>query len=69
MNGCRQLKSINFPKGVLSIGGYVFSFWCNLTNITYNGTKEQWNNVIKDNFWNSESKIKTITCTDGVITL
>ena len=42
----------------------------NLTNITYNGTKEQWNSINKDSWdWDYGSAIKTVTCTDGVITL
>ena len=67
--GCSSLTNITIPDSVTSIGKT--SFWqCGkLTNVTYNGTKEQWSKVGKDLKWNYNSAIKTITCTDGVITL
>ena len=67
---CFSLTSITIPDSVTSIGKNE-AFWrCrSLTNVTYNGTKEQWNKIGKDSNWNYNSAIKTITCTDGVITL
>ena len=67
-NYCGSLKGITIPNSVTSIGNYAFQQCGNLTNITYNGTKEQWNSINKDS-WKFASAIKTITCTDGVITL
>ena len=65
---CRGLTSITIPNSVTSIGYKAF-WWCDsLTNITYNGTQSQWNSINKNSNWNDSSK-KTITCTDGVITL
>ena len=67
---CRALNNIILPIGITNIENYVFSGCTNLTNITYKGTKTQWNSIIKDeNGWKYNSNIKTITCTDGVITL
>ena len=66
---CRGLTSITIPEGVTRIGEYAFSWCINLTNITYNGTQAQWNSINKNSNWNSIRDIKTITCTDGVITL
>ena len=67
---CFSLTSITIPDSVTSIGeGNVFWQCGKLTNVTYNGTKEQWSKVGKDSNWNYNSAIKTITCTDGVIML
>ena len=67
-SSCRSLTSITIPNSVTSIGYKAF-WWCgSLTNITYNGTQSQWNSINKNSNWNDSSK-KTITCTDGVITL
>ena len=64
-----SLSSIAIPVSVTSIGNWVFQYCDNLTNITYNGTKEQWNKINKGESWNYLMPAKTITCTDGVITL
>ena len=67
-SSCSSLTSITIPNSVTSIGFKAF-WWCDsLTNITYNGTQSQWNSINKNSDWNDSSK-KTITCTDGVITL
>ena len=64
---CSSLTSITIPDSVTSIGYYAFSICRSLINITYNGTKSQWNSISKDSNWKTDSAIKTITCTDGVI--
>ena len=64
-----SLSSITIPVSVTSIGNWAFQHCDNLTNITYNGTKEQWNKINKGESWNYWMPAKTITCTDGVITL
>ncbi len=66
---CGSLTNITIPKSVTSIGNYTFDNCSSLTNITYNGTQEQWNIINKAVKWNFNSAIKTIICTDGVITL
>ena len=66
---CSNLSSIIIPDSVINIGTQPFNYCTNLSNITYKGTKTQWNNIDKEPYWNFSSKIKTITCTDGVITL
>ena len=72
-NDCSSLASITIPEGVTSISQWAFNDCSSLTNITYKGTKEQWNNINKSMAsgkvdW-CDSTLKTITCTDGVITL
>ena len=71
--GCSSLTSITIPESVTSIGQWAFRGCSSLTNITYKGTKEQWNKIDKSIVsgevdW-CDSTLKTITCTDGVITL
>ena len=70
---CSSLANITIPNSVTNIGMYVFRDCSSLTNITYKGTKEQWNKIDKSIVsgevdW-CDSTLKTITCTDGVITL
>ena len=64
---CKKLSNVTIPSSVTNIGGFCFQWNSSLTNITYNGTQEQWNSISKDEWWKSYSSIKTITCTDGVI--
>ena len=67
-NRCSSLTNIEIPVSVTSIGTFAFYNCSNLKNITYNGTQAQWNSISK-NSWDYNSAIKTVTCTDGVITL
>ena len=66
---CSSLTNITIPNSVTSIGWYAFGNCSGLTNIDFKGTKNEWNNISKDSYWKDGSSIKTITCTDGVITL
>lgn len=68
-SGCSELINIEIPNTITSIGYNIFSYTTKLTNITYKGTKAQWNAITKDNDWNKSSSVATITCTDGTITL
>ena len=70
---CSSLTNITIPESVTSIEQWAFKNCSSLTNIMYKGTKEQWNNIDKsitsgEVDW-CDSTLKTITCTDGVITL
>ena len=72
-SGCSNLTSITIPESVTSIRQNAFKNCSSLTNITYKETKEQWNKIDKSMAsgkvdW-CDSTLKTITCTDGVITL
>ena len=66
---CFNLTNIIIPESVTSIGKSAFGY-TKLKNINFNGTQAQWNDINKENLWNKDFySIKTITCTDGVITL
>lgn len=65
------LKSIILPDSLTSIGQSSFA-WCqNLRDITYKGTKAQWNAIDKhkgeETSWNYETGNYTVHCTDGDI--
>ena len=66
---CSGLTSITIPDSVTSIGNSVFCYCSDLTNIDFKGTMNEWNNISKAYYWKNGSSIKTITCTDGVITI
>ena len=44
-NDCTKLNSIVIPDSVTSIGDKAFKGCANLTNVSYAGTKEQWNSI------------------------
>ncbi|MBR5517899.1 MAG: leucine-rich repeat domain-containing protein [Clostridia bacterium] len=44
-NGCVSLVSVSIPVSVTSIGDHAFFLCENLTDVYYNGTEEQWNNI------------------------
>ncbi|MCI7241895.1 MAG: leucine-rich repeat domain-containing protein [Bacilli bacterium] len=63
--GCSSLSSINIPDSVTSIGDYAFSYCWNL-EITYNGTIEEWDQLINGvNIGN----YKSVICSYGTISL
>lgn len=66
-SGCYDITNVTIPRGVTIIGEYLFSGCKNLTSVRYNGTKEEWNAVIKGSDWDWNTGNYTITCTDGTI--
>lgn len=44
--GCTNLASVTIPKSVEIINQYAFSVCRSLTQVFYNGTIEEWNNII-----------------------
>lgn len=64
-----RIENIRIPMVIKSIGHECFQNCTKLTVIMYNGTKQQWNKIIKDEHWCTNSAIKTIVCTDGTIKL
>lgn len=64
---CTGLKIITIPASVTLIDDDAFTGCTSLENIIFNGTQEQWEAVEKK--WARLSSLKTITCTDGTISL
>lgn len=74
---CTNLTGVTLHDGITSIGASVFSECSSLTSITFNGTKEQWNSIEKDDRWYDnwyyDDEVHyiqcTIHCTDGDINI
>lgn len=61
---------VNFDKNsnCESIGDFAFNYCSYLKTITYNGTIEEWNAIIKGNEWDSMTVDYIVHCLDGDIT-
>ena len=46
---------------------YVFADCTSLKEIHFNGTKEEWNKIEKDKYWDKNTGEYTIYCSDGNI--
>ena len=62
---CTQLKSIQLPERVTSIGFRAFASCTSLENITFSGTREQWEKIEKGTNCYYKIPAKVIHCTDG----
>lgn len=60
-----DITKINIPNSLEYINGYAFNDMGDLT-IEYNGTEEEWNNIIKGSYWNQNTNITYIFKTDVV---
>lgn len=68
-SGCTFLEDVILPNTITNIRTWAFKGCIMLGELTYKGTKAQWNNVILGEMWNDESSIQVIHCTDGDINL
>lgn len=64
-----QGRMLELPKSIEYLGSYSLRASINLTSVRFKGTMEQWEAIEKHPKWASGSKIKTINCTDGSITV
>lgn len=64
--GCNT-TSIILPNSLTSIGYCAFWGWYSLESITYQGTLNQWNAILKDKDWDRNTPKFTVYCSDGII--
>ena len=67
--GCLRLTDIEIPSKVVWIGDKVFYGCNNLSFIKFQGTKQQWSKIRKEDSWRNVSAIEEIRCSDGIIDL
>ena len=58
-------RHITIPSSVTRIGTGAFEYCYSLFDITFGGTMEQWENVVKDSDWNKGTGTVTVICPDG----
>ena len=66
---CTGLKSVTIGNGVTSIGDFAFEDCTGLTSITFNGTKAQWNAILKGTDWKKNIPATEVVCTDGRVSI
>ena len=64
---CENLTEITLPDSIILIDSYAFADSTNLKDIIFNGTKKNWNDVIKKFEWNRNIEECTVHCSDGDI--
>ena len=62
---CEALQEITVQDGLTYISAWSFDRCGSLKKINFNGTKEQWNAVKKDENWDVDLVGYTVHCTDG----
>jgi hypothetical protein len=65
---CEKLSSVTINSGVTEIEQDAFSGCADLYELTYLGTKAQWNAISKSRWWNDNApNLYVVHCTDGDI--
>lgn len=66
---CRDLEYISLPPNIRGIGYRAFYRCIKLHHIVYEGTMDQWNEIVAGftPAWNDSSNIRDIRCSDGTI--
>lgn len=65
---CNNLTTIVLPSTLSAIGEFAFDPCPNLVDIDYNGTKNEWGKVRKEEGWDDNTGSYIIHCIDGDIT-
>ena len=64
---CHNLTSLTIGNNVTYITGNAFDSCYSLTNITFNGTIEEWNAIERNYNWSFNIPVKKVFCSDGEI--
>jgi len=62
---CSVLNNVILPSTITSIDDLAFSGCTTLDNLSFAGTKVQWSNVTKSEFWHDDIPATVIHCSDG----
>ncbi|MDE7454319.1 MAG: leucine-rich repeat domain-containing protein [Clostridia bacterium] len=66
---CPRVECLNIPSSVKYIGAYAFVNMLSLKNINFDGTIDEWEAIVKGNYWTVYVTDCTVHCTDGDIPL
>lgn len=66
---CTELTTITIPSSVTEIDNFAFSGDSKLSSVSFNGTKSEWNSILKGMELFNNTLVTKITCTDGDVTL
>ena len=64
---CTNLEYVQIGNKINKLPMYAFSDCTSLKEIHFNGTKEEWNNIEKDQDWDKNTGDYIVYCTDGNI--
>ena len=68
-SNCKWLKRVdNLPVGLTKMGDYAFAN-SSIENISYDGTIEQWNSIVKGENWNQNIIATKVTCSNGTVNI
>ena len=62
---CCNLERIVLPKSLKVIGDEAFLLCSSLSDIRFEGTKEEWNNIVKGKDWSYGVSALCVQCKDG----
>jgi len=54
---------------VTSIEDSAFAYCDVLTSVTFEGTKAEWNAIVKDGDWNYGCRFTEVECSDGTVSV
>ena len=66
---CRNLERIVLPKSLKVIGDEAFLLCSSLSDIRFEGTKEEWNNIVKGKDWSYGVSALCVQCKDGDVSI
>lgn len=62
---CYKIPSVTIPKTVTQIDQYAFHYCSSLTDIYYEGTRREWQELTKGTDWNKNTNAYIVHCSDG----
>lgn len=66
---CEGLTSVTIPNNITEINESTFDCCLNLSNITFEGTVAQWNDIELGEWWNNQVPATEVICSDGTVSL